>query len=587
MRHVYSVILLFTTLVILYGCASDEYVNKSDVAVSFTAAISNRTETRATVDTTKNTNSGTNLVVSAGEKVNRINESVSAMTRTSTIDGSWSAGNIAVEEGGTVKEYSVDSSGNITSSSPFYWTSESNVSVTSWYPYSASLSTWIVNSNQSTEAKYAASDLLYSSGTLTYGSSNSLTYSHKTAKVVVNIAKANDISSASNISFVTIGTSGTPINLSGTVGTDGSLTASTTSTGYITPYQTTSSTYAATYSALVIPQDMNGKQFIAIKVAGGNIFYYMPSTSTSLSGGYVYTYNVTVPSTTTSVGDYYFSDGSWGTLAVHANSTVYPIGVIFSNSPSTNDKTRGWTHGYALALTNASTNVTTKTCIWGPETEEGSKTFTDTYGTYTYSDYGNEYYTDFTNDKDGYCETQVIKNNHTLSSSSYPALYYALSYGTSVESGTTSYAAPSGSSGWYLPSIGQWYDIYENLGGITSVPTNSYIGYCTWYDSSLSGTSTYSYTCANNINAYLTAISTYSSNKGYSYGTPDLFSNNNMSYIDSSNNTSSYVYEPYWSSSEPNSTNTGVANYVTNGHLYLSYGTKDSYYLRVRGSVAF
>lgn len=29
---------------------------------------------------------------------------------------------------------------------------------------------------------------------------------------------------------------------------------------------------------------------------------------------------------------------------------------------------------------------------------------------------------------------------------------------------TTSYKAPKGSSGWYLPSIGQWWDIFENFG---------------------------------------------------------------------------------------------------------------------------
>ncbi len=286
MRYVYRVILLlFITSAVLCGCASDEYANKSGEAVNFTAEISGRTETRATVDTTKNTSSGINLIVRACEPAKGITESVSTMTRTSTVDGSWSAGNIAVEEGSTVKEYSVDASGNITSSSPFYWTSESNVSVTSWYPYSASLSTWTVNSDQSTEAKYAAGDLLYASGTLTYGSSNKLTFSHKTAKVVINIVKANNVTTASDISSVTIGTSGSKIDLSGTVGSTGTITASATTTGYITPYQTTSSTYAATYSALVIPQDMNGKEFIAIEV-GSKTYYYKPSVSTALTGGY-------------------------------------------------------------------------------------------------------------------------------------------------------------------------------------------------------------------------------------------------------------------------------------------------------------
>ena len=294
-------------------------------------------------------------------------------------------------------------------------------------------------------------------------------------------------------------------------------------------------------------------------------------------------------SATATPGMYYFNDGTWGTLADRASATVYPIGVVYSGTTSANDKARGWTHGYALALTNAPTNATTKTCIWGPEVEENGKTFTDSYGTYTYSYYSGEYYADFTAKRDGYCETQTIKNNYTLSSSYYPAFYYAINYGTSVESGTTSYAAPSGSSGWFLPSIGQWNDIYANLGGITSTPTTSAQGYCYWYNSSLSGTSTYSYKCANNINAYLTAISTYCSNKGYSYGTPDSFSNNGMSYIGSDGKAYTYGSEAYWSSSEYNSTNAGYANFDSSGKLYLDtyYNRKDGLYFRVRCSVAF
>jgi hypothetical protein len=583
---------LFVTSAILCGC-SDEYVNKSDTAVSFTAEISSRTQTRATVDTTKNTGNGANtgLIVRAAEPANGITESVSKMTRTSTVDNVWSAGNIAVEEGSTVKEYAVDASGNITSTSPFYWTSESSVPVTSWYPYSASLSSWTVNSNQSTEANYAASDLLYATGSLTYGSSsNTLTFSHKTAKVVINVVKANDVTSASSISSVTIGASGSLIDLSGTVGSTGAITASTTSTGYITPYQTTSSTYAATYSALVIPQDMTNKQFIAITV-GNTTYYYKPTTSTVLSGGYQYTYNITIPNSTTATsGEYYFSDGSWGTLADHATSTVYPIGIVFSSTTSAIDKKHGWTHGYAMALTNATTNYTTKTSIWSSAYDANNGiTYQDNVAgqTYTYSDYGSQLYTVFNTNKDGYSETHVINSKYSTSlQSNYPAIYYAVNYGTNVESGTTSYAAPSGSSGWYLPSIGQWWDIFINLGGMSTTPTyTTGSGWCRWYNGDKSGdTNSYSTLCLNAINVYLTAVSTYSSNKSYGYGTPDSFTNSNMSY---GNSAGTYGGEYYWSSSEYSNSYAGVAYFASDGYLYLSCYLKVSYYFRVRPVIAF
>jgi|GEM_PF-5005594 len=82
---------------------------------------------------------------------------------------------------------------------------------------------------------------------------------------------------------------------------------------------------------------------------------------------------------------------------------------------------------------------------------------------------------------------------------------------------------------------------------------------------------------AENINAYLTAISTYSSNKGYNYGTPDSFSGNNMSYIYSSNNAGSYGYESYWSS-EHNSINAGNANFNNNGNLNSNNNNKTNNY---------
>jgi hypothetical protein len=508
-------VLLISVTAMLCGCSGNGYDEGRNEQVSFIAAISGRTQTRAVIDTSK-TNRG-NLIVSSAELQNGITKSVSKMTR-ATVDGNWGTGGyIAVQEGGTTKQYTVDSNGNITSSSPFYWESKANISVTSWYPYSASMPpSWTVNSNQSTAANYGGSDFLYASNTFTYsgGSSNKLQYTHETAKVVINIVKANDVTSASNISFVTIGTSGTPIDLSGTIGSTGAISATGTATGYITPYQTTSSTYAATYSALVIPQDMNGKQFIAIKVVGGNTFYYKPSTSTSLSGGYVYTYNVTVPSSTTNVGDYYFSDGSWGTLAVHANSTVWPIGVIFSNSPSTKDQSYGWKHGYAMALTYASTG-----CVWGP-------TGTDESELINY----NVTYTTVIANKDGYTETHAVKDAHSSTlQSNYPAFYYALNYGTS-EVGGTLYTAPNVSSGWYLPSVGQWYDILINLGGLSTVPSSLANN-----NSTMCWGPSITKTCVDKINTYLSVLSNY----GYTI---------NPFYYNTTG--SSTDYEDYWSSTE-------------------------------------
>jgi hypothetical protein len=524
-NRVYIVMLFCLSLSAIFcGCAEDASNGGKSEPMLFSAEICNRTQTRAAVDTTKHL--GTNMIVSAAEPAKGITLNVSKMTRTSTSDGYWPSGaNIAVQQGGTTKRYTVDGSGNITSSSPFYWANKNDITVTSWFPYSASLpTTWSVNSDQSTKTNYDGSDLLYASNTFTYdaGKSNTLKYSHETAKIVVNVTRPGYASDPSNITSITIGTSSTPINLSGAVESDGSITANSATSGYIIPYSLTpDSNYSATYSALVIPQNMQNKQFIAIKVYN-TTYYYKPTISTPLLGGHEYDYNITIPI------EYYFSDGTWGILANNSNKT--PIGIVFSKKTSTIDQAHGWTHGYAMALTNASTSEEAW-CTSISYDEAG-----DTYGSFTYSDYAGSY-TSFIADKDGYSETQAIKNSgkDTYSQNSYPAFWYALNYGTSNENNTT-YMSPPKSSGWFLPSIGQWWDIIINLGGISPTPTAYNTGICHWYpgEGFFAYNYKYSQIFVDNLNADLSATNN---------SELDLFAKN--TYSSSSEANSSYSYHLY------------------------------------------
>ena len=267
---------------------------------------------------------------------------------------------------------------------------------------------------------------------------------------------------------------------------------------------------------------------------------------------------------TAKVGDFYFSDGSWGKLADHATSTVYPIGVIFSNTPTDNDKAHGWAHGYAMALTNANTS-----CVWSLANSSNSSyldetgdTYSDSHESFSYSNYQDSY-ADLEKYKDGYSETQAIKSSGKLgyNQTEYPAFWYALNYGTTNESTTTNYATPTNNanSGWYLPSIGQWCDIFANLGKITSTPTSA-PGWSYW-----SGNAS---ACASNINNILSAISSYT-NHGY-----DSF------YMNNSN-------ELYWSSSENGSNAAGSVVFYATGELGLNYSFPKYEYYMVRAVVAF
>lgn len=137
------------------------------------------------------------------------------------------------------------------------------------------------------------------------------------------------------------------------------------------------------------------------------------------------------------VGNILYSDGSW---SKRLTSGKTPIGIIFSTTTSQSDQQRGYHHGYALALRNAAQKI--KWATAPDDLQTGEYTSTEVLG--------------FQTDKEG------LSHSLTLLSQSqglYPAAEAAAQYEC---------PAPAASSGWYLPSSGQWYDICVNLGGLSS-----------------------------------------------------------------------------------------------------------------------
>jgi uncharacterized protein (TIGR02145 family) len=136
---------------------------------------------------------------------------------------------------------------------------------------------------------------------------------------------------------------------------------------------------------------------------------------------------------TANVGDYLYSDGTTGTTK--AGKTI--VGIVFSNEISTAEYSKGYTHGYALALQDVSTSE----IAYKAEKSDAGLTKVQTFSAY-YNDINAGYYGTFTLHYD--------KSNAT-----YPAWQAANNYNVNV-SGFTN-------SGWYLPSMGQWWDVCANL----------------------------------------------------------------------------------------------------------------------------
>lgn len=342
--------------------------------------------------------------------------------------------------------------------------------------------------------------------------------------------------------------------------------------------------YLASYTALVIPQKMSEKvnrKFIAVTLSDGNTYYYTPkSTDADLESGKEYTYNITVKygyleveavtgsvwggdgssiavgskvlaagfsSSDLKIGDYYYSDGStsdggyrkykdgstallkilpvlvnpktgWGRTVVGIvfNTDVSRVGEAAKKALA--EKGVSTPHGLVMALTNASEG-----CRWGDENmDENSggaagEPFTDNV------DILKKMYADV----NGYAETHWIietygKNGSTALQDTYQAFYHASRYGTE-DGGTSQYAAPPATTGWFIPSMGQWWNILSNLGGID---LRSYQDKEGWSDLVLASTA------VDNINKNLEKISGatkfnaypcfWSSSEYNSYGACDM-----------------------------------------------------------------
>ena len=202
-----------------------------------------------------------------------------------TTDNSWAGGEeVAIQIGGEVKKYAAASGGNLTvagDGTPFYWQTTNDITVNAWYPYSETKPTaeaLRVKSNQSEDNNYQASDYMEAiDATVTFNTPAALTFKHRTAKVVVTLKTGEGVTDLT-------GAAVTFVNQTGVEGGGTEVTPKTEMINSVT-----------TYSALLIPQQMQGKQFIKVTVGGKN-YYYTPKgvENGNLRAGYVSNYTITV-----------------------------------------------------------------------------------------------------------------------------------------------------------------------------------------------------------------------------------------------------------------------------------------------------
>ena len=371
-----------------------------------------------------------------------------------------------------------------------YWQSIAPATVTAWYPYTPQDGVNISNQKDG----FADFDFLTATATdQSYKSPVSLKFKHQMAKVSYTL-QAGDGITEDDLKGAAVQIAGcTKASFS-----EGELTGA--DDGWITP--------ASDKDALLVPQNMTNRPFIKVSINGNDFIYTPGEGAANLQSGTHYIYTITVKAdsievtavtggswtdggsedvgititydgteTEAKTGDYYYADGTWsdgGLRKLYADGTMkwaetmpQPvsgktcIGIVFHVGQHESDKSdysgtgigEAKCHGYVVALENATSGY----CMWGVYEKELGCCPTDADGN-KLNNYSNP---DI--DWNGYAWTQKIitaaggkdKLNAT-ESAGYPATWYAV---VSYETGCN---APSNSSGWFLPSIGQMWNIYKN-----------------------------------------------------------------------------------------------------------------------------
>lgn len=223
-----------------------------------------------------------------GGSTNRLADGSCPMIFTSTVskpvitrittESTWNGGEeIAIQVSGSeVKKYTVTdkNNGTLSSADPLYWQSTNDITVNAWHQhtYSSTKPTVIVKADQSIPANYQASDYLEAKDAIVkFNQANSLTFTHRTAKVIATLVKGTGITdiAGSTVRFV---------NLS-----------SVENSTEIIPYNGN--------AALLAPQDMTGKAFIQVTLDGYTYSYTPTIGEADLQAGTQYTYTITVNKT--------------------------------------------------------------------------------------------------------------------------------------------------------------------------------------------------------------------------------------------------------------------------------------------------
>jgi hypothetical protein len=206
---------------------------------------------------------------------------------------------------------------------------------------------------------------------------------------------------------------------------------------------TNASTPATDLTNFNVYRNLNYKCTITLGANGGNGDARVTYATTIVSG------RLNMYMGDAAVGNYLYNDGTNGP-AFKSGQTV---GIIFSSELTQAQYNAGCRHGRALALKNANGNVYG---TWGSNSP---------YADRTSHPYVSDFKSGFQDVSSGY-DAMSANSSYVSTSSNYP-WYYCKTYNDGIVNKT--FVNASNNVGvWYLPSVGDWWDIMENLGTWTT-----------------------------------------------------------------------------------------------------------------------
>ncbi|MCR4773687.1 MAG: fimbrillin family protein [Prevotella sp.] len=405
----------------------------------------------------------------------------------------WSGNEgVTIQVGGKYYQYTIGGNGVsavMTSSAPYYFTTLNPLTVNAWYPSTSGDvvgTACSVSASQNNDANFKNSDFMYGSGTVLHSNeTNSISLSHKIAKICVTV-NVNNPGYLNNSTINSVTLRGT--KLSGTVGSNGALTATGSASDIVMHKKST-----GVYEACIIPQ--SAVMTFLVNVGGTTYTATMTSRSYTANNIYTATVNINAAKYLTigyssgdniAIGDFYGTyangqgvviDGTSSAVSTAKSKGITPSALIYTLTTSVTDKSHGWTTGYAWCI-----RETDNTYAWSTIT---NKTIMPRQWSMT--DDPNE----IVKDMDGYTYTSYVTKSGDFNSANYPAFFACVKF--------SEVAAGGGSSGWYMPTSGQIREFMINIGkGTTAYAYGA--GKNTWCVNTSTATLT------NNINTALSPI---------------------------------------------------------------------------------